>query len=34
MRRRKPRVSNFVAGLLGILVIAAACWLVFARRSC
>jgi phospholipid/cholesterol/gamma-HCH transport system substrate-binding protein len=29
MRRRKPRVSRLAAGILGILVIAAACYLVF-----
>jgi phospholipid/cholesterol/gamma-HCH transport system substrate-binding protein len=29
MRRRRSRISNFVAGLLGALVIAGACYLVF-----
>ena len=29
MRRRRSRISNFVAGLLGTLVIAGACYLVF-----
>ena len=29
MRRHKPRVSNFAAGVIGAVVIAIACYLVF-----
>lgn len=29
MRRHRSRVSNLLAGVIGILIIAAACWLVF-----
>ncbi len=29
MRRHRPRVSNFVAGLIGVVLIAAVCYLVF-----
>ncbi len=29
MRRHRSRVSNFVAGIIGVILIAAVCWLVF-----